>query len=154
MLISGEAGVGKTRLVQEFIAPLQWQGVRILQGRCYEFEGVLPYQPVAEALKSLPPALAAGVAAELPGWVSTQVARLAPDLFAVTPKDAEREAGGEQTQLFEGVVSLSGRVGHPGADPACFRGSALGHGLHTATATLSGPASDRPTPADRRHAAT
>lgn len=104
VLVRGEAGVGKTRLVQEFSAPLQWQGARILQGRCYEFEGVLPYQPVAEALKSLSPALAAGVAAELPSWVSTQVARLAPDLFAATPKDAALKTGGEQTQLFEGVA--------------------------------------------------
>jgi len=104
LLVRGEAGVGKTRLVQEFSAPLQWQGARILQGRCYEFEGVLPYQPVAEALKSLSPALAAGVAAELPGWVSAQVARLAPDLFAATPKGAALKTGGEQTQLFEGVA--------------------------------------------------
>ena len=102
VLISGEAGVGKTRLVQEFIDPLRWQGVRILQGRCYEFEGVLVYQPMAEALKSLPPALAVAVADEMSGWVVAQVARLVPDLFAESA-DLPGVTAGEQTQLFEGV---------------------------------------------------
>ena len=41
-LISGEAGVGKTRLVEEFANRLRWQGMRVLWGRCYEFERLLP----------------------------------------------------------------------------------------------------------------
>ncbi len=51
--------MGKTRLVQEFADLQYWRGIRVLQGRCYEFERLLPYQPVAEALRSLPPTLAA-----------------------------------------------------------------------------------------------
>ena len=45
MLISGEAGVGKTRLMEAFADRLRWQGVRVLWGRSYEFERALPYQP-------------------------------------------------------------------------------------------------------------
>ena len=52
LLVSGEAGVGKTRLVQEFADQQRWQGVRVLQGRCYEFERLLPYQPVSRGVKS------------------------------------------------------------------------------------------------------
>jgi predicted ATPase len=44
--------VGKTRLVEEFADHLRWQGVRVLWGRCYEFERLLPYQPLAEALQA------------------------------------------------------------------------------------------------------
>jgi tetratricopeptide (TPR) repeat protein len=106
LLISGEAGVGKTRLVQEFSARQRWEGIRVLEGRCYEFERLLPYQPVAEALRSLPPALASSVAAELPEWISAQVALMAPDLLGRQPDLALAPAsqpGQEQTRLFEGI---------------------------------------------------
>ena len=53
LLISGEAGVGKTRLAQAFADGQRWQGTRVLTGRCYEFERLLPYQPVAEGLQAL-----------------------------------------------------------------------------------------------------
>jgi hypothetical protein len=82
LLVSGEAGVGKTRLAQEFADQQRWQGVRALQGRCYEFERLLPYQPMAEALRSLPTSVALAVSAALPAWITAQVSRLAPDLFA------------------------------------------------------------------------
>ncbi|MCB0179926.1 MAG: AAA family ATPase [Anaerolineae bacterium] len=52
VLIQGEAGVGKTRLVEEFGRYAAIQGGRILQGRCYEFSGPLPYQPIAAALQT------------------------------------------------------------------------------------------------------
>ncbi len=85
LLVSGEAGVGKTRLVQEFADQQRWQGVRVLQGRCYEFERLLPYQPVAEALRSLPPDAAAAASAALPEWITAQVSRLAPELIGTSP---------------------------------------------------------------------
>lgn len=85
LLISGEAGVGKTRLAQEFADQQRWQRVRVLQGRCYEFERLLPYQPVAEALRSLPPDAAATATAALPEWVAVQVGRLAPELMGTSP---------------------------------------------------------------------
>jgi len=56
-LVGGEAGVGKTRLVEEFANHLRWQGIRVLWGRCYEFEHALPYQPVADALRTCLPLL-------------------------------------------------------------------------------------------------
>lgn len=116
LLISGEAGVGKTRLLQEFADQQRWQGVRVLQGRCYEFERLLPYQPVAEALRALPSAVAENAAAALPAWVGAQVSRLAPDLFAqeATSSGARPASpgvqGGEQERLFEGVSRFLARL--------------------------------------------
>ena len=52
LLVSGEAGVGKSRLVSEFSQKLRASGVSTSIGRCYEFEGTLPYQPIAEAIRS------------------------------------------------------------------------------------------------------
>lgn len=106
LLISGEAGVGKTRLVQEFADQQYWRGIRIVQGRCYEFERLLPYQPVAEALRSLPPTMAAAVTATLPEWITAQVSRLAPNLFdpdSGSPDAAAAAQGESQEKLFEAV---------------------------------------------------
>jgi predicted ATPase/DNA-binding SARP family transcriptional activator len=50
-LIRGEAGVGKTRLVEEVGRSVIAQGGLVLRGRCYEFSGPVPYQPIAAALK-------------------------------------------------------------------------------------------------------
>ena len=48
--IEGEAGVGKTRLAEEFLGYADSRGVRVLRGRCYERELGPPLEPVKEAL--------------------------------------------------------------------------------------------------------
>jgi predicted ATPase/DNA-binding SARP family transcriptional activator len=50
-LIRGEAGVGKTRLAEELSRLVLAQGGLMLRGRCYEFSGPVPYQPIAAALQ-------------------------------------------------------------------------------------------------------
>ena len=51
-LIYGEAGVGKTRLVQELARNAEWRGLRVVWGRCYELAAPLAYQPFIEALRA------------------------------------------------------------------------------------------------------
>jgi DNA-binding SARP family transcriptional activator len=51
VVIEGEAGIGKTRLVAEFLRGLALQGVDCLQGRAFEAGGRLPYQPLVDALR-------------------------------------------------------------------------------------------------------
>src|SRR6185503_5494788 len=53
VLVSGEAGIGKTRLITEFVASLP-SSVRVLQGGCVPLtDGLLPYGPVIELLRTL-----------------------------------------------------------------------------------------------------
>src|SRR6202012_5070158 len=54
VLIAGEPGVGKTRLASEWPRHAYEQGAVVLYGRCDEDLGA-PYQPFAEALRSLVP---------------------------------------------------------------------------------------------------
>jgi predicted ATPase len=107
ILISGEAGVGKTRLVEEVAQRLRWQGVRVLWGRCYEFERVLPYQPVAEALRAILPTVTSAELAAFPTWTVAEVARLVPEMVEHFP-DLEAPASipsdQEQARLFDGVA--------------------------------------------------
>jgi pentatricopeptide repeat protein len=49
MLVEGEAGIGKTRLVLQFARECRARGVLALYGRA-DAEAVMPYQPLAEAL--------------------------------------------------------------------------------------------------------
>ncbi len=53
VLISGEAGIGKTRLVADLARRAERRGARYLQGRCLFREGALPYHPFFEAAERL-----------------------------------------------------------------------------------------------------
>ena len=49
ILLAGDAGVGKTRLVYEALQRAASTGITVLYGAAYEQEGQLPYQPFIEA---------------------------------------------------------------------------------------------------------
>ncbi len=54
VLVAGEAGIGKTRLVSEFARRARSAGSEVLLGRSIDLVGTeLPYQPFAEALRPL-----------------------------------------------------------------------------------------------------
>jgi class 3 adenylate cyclase len=108
VLIAGEPGVGKTRLAGEWSGQAYEQGAVVLYGRCDEDLGA-PYQPFAEALRSLAPCLGAsrmrglrGVEALLaliPG-----LSEVVPDITAPPRADADTE----RYALFDAVVALLG----------------------------------------------
>jgi predicted ATPase len=71
VLVGGEAGVGKTRLITELTSRCAADGTRVLAGGCVPVgEGVLPYAPIVEALRALLADLGAGAVRELvgPSW--------------------------------------------------------------------------------------
>jgi len=51
LFLSGEAGIGKSRLVDEFARLAGSQGWQVLTGRAYDTEGLPPYLPIVEALE-------------------------------------------------------------------------------------------------------
>ncbi|HVP15810.1 MAG TPA: alpha/beta fold hydrolase [candidate division Zixibacteria bacterium] len=52
VLVSGEAGIGKTRLVKELEAYSESLGIKVLEGRCL-YESPTPFLPFREALRSI-----------------------------------------------------------------------------------------------------
>lgn len=107
VLISGEAGVGKTRLVEAFARQLRWQGACVLWGRCYEFERILPYQPVAEALRTVVRTMTRSELESHPAWVLGEVTRLVPEVLEKVPElDVTPVLRSEQERmrLFEGLA--------------------------------------------------
>ena len=94
VLVGGEAGVGKSRLVSEFAERSRGKGARVLAGGCLEL-GVdgLPFAPFTSMLRELVRDLGAdGVAALLPGGGTRELARLLPE-FGEPPRPSDAGRG-------------------------------------------------------------
>ena len=104
-LVSGDAGVGKTRLVAELSAQATGDGFAVLTGRCAELADTVPYLPLADALRDA----AAGPLAGGPlkdALVSRPVlSRLLPDAGGGQPPGADTP-GLAQQQLFGAVLGM------------------------------------------------
>ncbi|MFJ2587985.1 AAA family ATPase [Streptomyces sp. NPDC087538] len=107
LLIGGEAGVGKTRLVEEFLAAAVRRDAVVAVGGCVEIgaDG-LPYAPFSTALRALRRTLPAEVAAACAGQEG-ELARLLPELG-----EADRDATDEHStaRLFELTAGLLERI--------------------------------------------
>ena len=53
VLVAGEAGIGKTRLIEELIRSLRVEPVRVLESRCYQAEEEHPYSSFVDGIKPL-----------------------------------------------------------------------------------------------------
>ncbi|MGY1634952.1 AAA family ATPase [Geodermatophilus sp. SYSU D01186] len=109
VLLAGDAGVGKTRLLDELAARAPAHGVRVLVGHCVDLGDVgLPYLPFVDLLRPVtgePPAgLLAGRAPvavpEQPGGEAADLGRPLPHLASRPLLDDGR------LPLFEGVAAL------------------------------------------------
>ena len=87
LLLLGESGIGKTRLLQELAAKVQTEGGCVLWGRGFESEMLRPYGAWIDALRS--------------------VSNLPPELGSLFPEVQERkEIPVDRSQLFDAVVRL------------------------------------------------
>jgi len=108
VLLGGEAGVGKSRLVSEFGRAATAAGARVLTGGCLELgtDG-LPFAPFTAVLRDLVHELGAdAVASMLPGRTTRGLARLLPELGEPdTSSDIFLDPGEARARLFEEVLS-------------------------------------------------
>jgi len=105
VMVGGEAGVGKSRLVSEFAERSRSTGVRVLVGGCLELgaEG-LPFAPFTSVLRMLVRDLGVGGVAELlPGGATRELARLLPEFGEPAGTD---DAGEARARLFEQMLLL------------------------------------------------
>ena len=77
-LITGEAGIGKSRLVTELKAITADQGFLVVQGACFPADHACPYAPVLELVRSL-------FATCPPERLEASLTVLAPILFPLLP---------------------------------------------------------------------
>jgi DNA-binding CsgD family transcriptional regulator/tetratricopeptide (TPR) repeat protein len=111
-VIGGEAGVGKTRLVEQLAATANQQGVRVLRGGCVPLgEEGLPFAPVVEALRGLAEQLDAAELEAVAGPARDELGRLLPDLAWTSDAAAGiAVAGAGQGRLFELLLGVVQRL--------------------------------------------
>ena len=114
VVVAGEAGVGKTRLVAELLGRAGERGAVALSGGCLDVgEGVLAYGPMVEALRPLVGVLDAGELERVLGGARGELARLVPELGS---PDGGRpaEAPLAPTRLFELLLGVLHRLAERG----------------------------------------
>jgi DNA-binding CsgD family transcriptional regulator/DNA polymerase III delta prime subunit len=102
-LVSGDAGVGKTRLVTELSEAARGRGFAVLTGRCAELADTVPYLPLADALRDA----AAGASGPLLDALAARpvLSWLLPDVGPGRPPGGDMP-GLAQQQLFGAVLGM------------------------------------------------
>ena len=106
MLIGGEPGVGKTRLVEQVLAYARERRCLALTGRCYEMEGTPPFIPFVETLEQTARTIPHAVLRDALGDAAPEVARLVPTLrrtFPNIPPPLDLPAEQQRRYLFQNV---------------------------------------------------
>jgi DNA-binding CsgD family transcriptional regulator len=109
VLLGGEAGVGKSRLVDEFTASARRAGARVLTGGCMQL-GVdgLPFAPFTAMLRDLVHEMGADAfTAMLSSRATRELARLLPELGTPDLDDA----GPARARLFEEMLAALEQLG-------------------------------------------
>ncbi len=122
--VEGEAGIGKTRLAEEFLARVRAQGATIITVRCYEGEANVAYGPVADGLRG---ALAQSACADrldaLPAHWLAEAARLLPELSVLRPSlppSLPLDAPSGQSRFFEGLRQVLSTICQGSASNVLF----------------------------------
>lgn len=101
VVISGEAGIGKTPLVKEVRSLAQVSGARTLLGECYSRENA-PYAPIVEILRAAQP-----FPEGMPDLIMADLHTLAPDLETrPVPAKVSLSPLSEQQRIFESLFAL------------------------------------------------
>jgi oligopeptide transport system substrate-binding protein len=107
LLVSGEAGIGKTRLVRELVTLAEVSRGRVLQGWSYA-QASEPFGPFKQILRGAFDDLASTVAAA-PEFVAAALLSIAPEYHTHFPNIALQSSVGtaqEQQRHFEGAAVL------------------------------------------------
>jgi DNA-binding CsgD family transcriptional regulator/tetratricopeptide (TPR) repeat protein len=107
VLVEGEAGVGKTRLVQEFLRSPELSGSQVYTGGCQHLAEPFPLGPVLDALQAARPIRTQ--LSPLAGALRPLLPELAPVLPPLPEQLGDRRA--ERHRLFRALRELLGALG-------------------------------------------
>ncbi|MEA2025445.1 MAG: AAA family ATPase, partial [Chloroflexota bacterium] len=115
--ISGEAGIGKTRLIDEALKGTDG-AVRALRAECLALGSGIPYLPFAEILRDLQRQVQPHTLTNIIGPVRTELARFLPEVAVmIDPDDRGAATGGrmrndeiERLRLYEAFLRVADRI--------------------------------------------
>ncbi|HEY7203526.1 MAG TPA: AAA family ATPase [Methylomirabilota bacterium] len=102
VVLLGEAGIGKSRLVEEVLAKTGAEGWRVIVGRSYETERMLALGVWAGAFRAAGLTARREALADLGATWRAELARLLPDL--ADPDARTPRSSGSELRLFEAVA--------------------------------------------------
>lgn len=106
VLLTGEAGIGKSRLVAEVRARAIAEQFEILQGHCFEQDLSFPYAPWIDALRDFLALKSATETNETLGALASELVKLLPELALLIPElkpTPSLDATAEKHRLFESL---------------------------------------------------
>ena len=106
LLIGGEAGVGKSRLVEEVAAEAQRLGLRVLTGHCVDQQGAPPYLPLIEQIEAAARQISPEALRQALGDNAPEIAKLMPELrvrYPDIPDPVTLPPEQERRHLLHGV---------------------------------------------------
>jgi DNA-binding SARP family transcriptional activator len=102
-IVDGEAGIGKTRLLDEVGARLRADGRTVLSARCYQGEADLPYAPIVELLRAAAADPDATARVVDTGDAAVEAARLVPGFAGASPPPRALDDPGAEARFVDGV---------------------------------------------------
>jgi DNA-binding CsgD family transcriptional regulator/tetratricopeptide (TPR) repeat protein len=114
VFVGGEAGVGKSRLVREFVGPLPDLGVQVWAGYCLPLaDGLIPYAPIVDILRGVAADVGVLRLRELAGPMPARLAMLLPELGADASDIASQPGPGEGglAGMYTSLLSLVEALG-------------------------------------------
>lgn len=107
LILTGEAGIGKSRLVAELAANAGARSVRVLVGHCHESQQQDPFVPWIDLLRAAGVARDAALLKELGTPWRRELGRLLPELAGAQDQlEDDRLSFGQSGRLFDAVVRL------------------------------------------------
>ena len=113
LLLSGEPGIGKTRLADEVAAHARDQGIYTVRGRCWEEGGAPAYWPWVQLLRACMRSLEPEQLRRCVGSGGPELAELLPELreqLGDIPRPVVRDPETLRFRLFDAVVSFLGEL--------------------------------------------
>lgn len=109
VVVEGEAGIGKTRLVNELAQRPELAGGRVLVGRCHRIRESFPLGPVIEAVRGLGTGFAGADWSPVVGALRPLLPEVAEELpLAPSPLD---ERAAERHRVFRALLEVLGSLG-------------------------------------------
>jgi DNA-binding SARP family transcriptional activator len=122
VVVEGEAGIGKTRLVEEFASRAESSGAVVISARCHDDSGGTPYAPILDLLRQR--------LATAEGWITEVAPQRLADASLLVPELADLRSGlpaplsisgpVAQARLLEGIAAVLGAAPHAASPGVVF----------------------------------
>ncbi len=109
VMLSGEPGVGKTRLAQDLIDHARKSGATILRGGCYEYEATTPYLPFVEAFREWTHRQSPTQLRTALGATAPEIVKFAPEIelkLGTLAPNPPLSPGEDRLRLFDNAARL------------------------------------------------